>query len=150
MITKKSEVFSELFELAVTSNAHYRILIRRRFKENKIDVTVEMLQVLNCLWKEDRRSQQEIADVLLKDKVSMTYLIDNLSKRKLVTRQESKTDRRIKIICLTSEGRALQEPSKKLLNEIRKVTSAGISKEELEACISYYRKMSENIKRELS
>ncbi len=50
----------------------------------------------------------EIANVTAKDKASVTYVLDNLVKRKLVYRQEG-TDRRNKIIFLTNEGKMMKK-----------------------------------------
>ncbi len=63
-----------------------KLFMRGKFREHNIDLTFEMLQVLMHLWEREGVNQQELADLLLKDKASLTYLIDNLSKRKLVRR----------------------------------------------------------------
>src|ERR1700753_2815729 len=93
--------------------AELRILLRQRIqlklKEHGISLTYEMLEVMSCLWRKDGIIQQEIADYTLRDKSSMTYLLDNLSKRGLVERVEDGNDRRNKLIYLTAEGRGLKE-----------------------------------------
>jgi DNA-binding MarR family transcriptional regulator len=83
--------------------------MRQKFKEHDVNITFEMLQVLRFLWKQDGINQQEIADAILKDKASLTYLIDNLVRRKLVQRTEDSQDRRNKIITLTKEGQEMKD-----------------------------------------
>jgi DNA-binding MarR family transcriptional regulator len=83
--------------------------MRQKFKEHDVNITFEMLQVLRFLWKKDGVNQQEIADAILKDKASLTYLIDNLVRRKLVQRTEDSQDRRNKIITLTKEGQEMKD-----------------------------------------
>jgi len=74
-----------------------------------LHLTFEMLEVMICLWRQDGVNQQVIADITLRDKSAMTYLIDNLTKRKMITRKEDEKDRRNKLVFLTPEGRHLQE-----------------------------------------
>lgn len=86
-----------------------RQYIQAMLKENDINLTFEMLEVLYVLWQNDGINQQEIADLTLRDKSSVTYLIDNIVKRHMVTRVEDKQDRRNKKIFLTSEGARLKD-----------------------------------------
>lgn len=85
-------------------NTAFRQFVQQKLKKHKVGLTFEMLQVMGYLWENDGVNQQEIADATLKDKASLTYLIDNLARRELVYRQEDTTDRRNKLIFLTSQG----------------------------------------------
>jgi DNA-binding MarR family transcriptional regulator len=89
-------------------NTAMKGFMRQKFKEHGVNITFEMLQVLRFLWNKDGVNQQEIADATLKDKASLTYLIDNLVRRELVQRTEDQQDRRNKIITLTSQGHELK------------------------------------------
>jgi DNA-binding MarR family transcriptional regulator len=109
MAKTKREKTEQLALTIVRVNLAFRQFIQARFKSHNIDLTFEMLQVLGCLWQKDGINQQEIADLTVKDKASMTYLIDNLSRRQLGYRQEDSTDRRNKLIYLTTEGKKLRQ-----------------------------------------
>src|SRR3569832_781241 len=85
-----------------------KIFFQRRVKELDSDISYEMFQVLNVLWRKNEVNQQEIANAVQKGKASLTPLIDNLVKLQLVTRTEDSADRRNKIITLTKEGQAFQ------------------------------------------
>lgn len=151
MATKqKRSVFSEIFEMSNLTGSAYRILVRRRFKEAQIDLTVEMLQVLGCLWQQDNQSQQELADRLLKDKVSMTYLINNLSKRQLVERCETESDKRVKLIQLTPEGIAMEEQAQNILAELRSLVIGDIPAETMRVVLDYYDQFNRNIQEQLA
>ena len=63
---------------------------------------------MGCLRKQDGINRQEIRNITLKDKASMTYLIDNLIKRSLVKRQKDLDDRRNKLILRTEQGKSLK------------------------------------------
>ena len=56
---------------------------------------------INC----DGKSQNEIAEKTIRDKVSVTKIIDNLEKHKLVKRALDEKDRRVRRIFLTDEGK---------------------------------------------
>jgi DNA-binding MarR family transcriptional regulator len=93
-----------------TSLKQYYIL---KIKEQQLDITYEMLQVLAALWKKEQMNQQDIAMAIQKNKASVTPLIDNLCKRDLVKRVNDPNDRRNNLIQLTLKGdeyRALLDP----------------------------------------
>lgn len=147
--SQRRSTFSEIFEMSNLTGSAYRILVRRRFKEAQIDLTVEMLQVLDCLWQKDNQSQQELADALLKDKVSMTYLINNLSKRQLVKRCDTDADKRVKLIQLTPEGVAMQDQAQNILIELRSLVIGDIPVEKMKVVLEYYSQFRRNIQAEL-
>jgi DNA-binding MarR family transcriptional regulator len=95
----------ELIDSMLNLRLGMRQFIQRRLREEKIDLTYEMLQVLSVLWKRGDLNQQDIANNVQKNKASLTSLLDNLAKRKLIVRSEDPSDRRNKIISLTKLGR---------------------------------------------
>jgi DNA-binding MarR family transcriptional regulator len=56
---------------------YLRLFLQSKIKEHELDITFELFEVVIFLYKKDGVNQQEIADVMIKDKSSMTYLIDN-------------------------------------------------------------------------
>lgn len=97
----------------------------QKIKEQQLDITYEMLQVLATLWKKERMNQQDIAVAIQKNKASVTPLIDNLCKRDLVKRVSDPNDRRNNLIELTSKGDAYRE----LLNPVQQDLYQAILKE---------------------
>lgn len=61
----------------------FRQAVQRVLKRHNVDMTFEMLQVMNCLWNKQGISQQSLAEKTAKDKACLTNLINNLSKEKL-------------------------------------------------------------------
>jgi DNA-binding MarR family transcriptional regulator len=148
MITKKNEVFSELSKSISKAQIKFKGFLRSKFREHEIDITFEMLQILMKLWNEDRVNQQELANFTFKDKASLTYLIDNLSKRDLVERQEDANDRRNKLIVLKPEGRKLKNIIMPWIDEMYTVAGAGISTDMLKSGIDLFAKIHSNLNRE--
>ncbi len=54
------------------------------------------------------RTMSEVAAVLHCDNSNVTGIVDGLEERGLATRQPSETDRRVKLIALTAEGRRVR------------------------------------------
>ncbi|MDR0264367.1 MAG: MarR family winged helix-turn-helix transcriptional regulator [Sphingobacterium sp.] len=117
----------------------------QKIKEQQLDITYEMLQVLAALWKNEQMNQQDIAIAIQKNKASVTPLIDNLCKRDLVKRVSDPNDRRNNFIKLTVKGdeyRTLLDPVQQdlynaILQEIaeKKVLEITASLEKLTAII---------------
>ncbi|WP_121355211.1 MarR family winged helix-turn-helix transcriptional regulator [Flavisolibacter nicotianae] len=123
----------------------FKSFLRNKLKESNIDLTFEMLQVLIELWKKDGVNQQELANLLHKDKASLTYLIDNLSKRKLVQRFEDPNDRRNKIITLLPEGSRLQAVILPWIDEMYTVAGKDIPVQLIKDGILLFEKIQSNL-----
>ncbi|WP_342647237.1 MarR family transcriptional regulator [Mucilaginibacter sp. CSA2-8R] len=131
------------------SMAELRNILRQhiqiKIREHGINITFEMLEVMSALWKKDGVNQQELADLTLRDKSSMTYLIDNLTKRQMVKRVEDDTDRRNKLIYITPEGMALKEQLMPWVSEVYERATQSISAAELQSSIALLHTMIESI-----
>jgi MarR family 2-MHQ and catechol resistance regulon transcriptional repressor len=87
-----------------------------------VGLSISQFGVLEALYHLGPLSQAEIAKKVLKSTGNITMVIDNLEKRRLVTRQRKEEDRRYYTIQLTGEGR-------KMIKEIFPRHAAGIIKE---------------------
>jgi DNA-binding MarR family transcriptional regulator len=109
----------------------FRKHMQGKIRSLELHLTYEMLEVMICLWRQDGVNQQLIADITLRDKSAMTYLVDNLIKRKMITRKEDERDRRNKLIYLTAEGRQLQETLQPWVAEMYDRATAGVEEASL-------------------
>jgi len=103
---KRGELYSFITGMASTAIARR---LQKNFKQNGIEITIEQWSVLYHLWKKDGVSQQELCNASFRDKPSITRLVDNLEKLKLVKRVPSSTDRRSNLIMLTEAAKKLQD-----------------------------------------
>ena len=142
----KAELALELGRSMAELRTYLRQFIQVKIKENGINITFEMLEVMSCLWKKDGINQQEIADLTLRDKSSMTYLLDNLVKRGMVKRVEDEDDRRNKLIYLTSEGTALKEQLYPWVAEVYELATKEVDIEDLRTGVILLNKMTDNLK----
>jgi len=133
----------------LTVNTAYRQFLQCTLKAHKMGLTFEMLQVMGCLWKKDGVNQQEITNITVKDKASMTYLIDNLTKRNLVKRQEDPNDRRNKLILLTEQGKQLKSKIQPFIDEMYQVAGKSIEIALLNDCMEVLSKVENNLNKKL-
>ncbi len=139
---KKGELYS--FITGKTSTAISRRL-QKNFREAGMEITIEQWSVLYHLWKEDGISQQQLCEFTFRDKPSITRLVDNLEKVKLVKRVASKDDRRINLIYLTPEALLLQEKLMELANQTLNEALAGVTNGQIEIAKEVLQKVYENL-----
>ena len=139
---KEQEVFEILTgKISTTIN---RALLRA-FSLEDIRITTEQWSVLSSLWKEDKITQQQLCDLTRKDKPSMTRLLDNLQKNKLVVRVAHPSDRRINLIHLTAHGVSIKEKVMKIVSDVVDKALSGISDEEISVSRNVLTKIIQNL-----
>lgn len=118
----------------------------RNFRLNSLDITPEQWTVLLSLWEKDGVTQIELCNATFKDKPSMTRLIDNLERLNLVVRISDKKDRRINLIHLTKQGRALEECAREITSHTFDEALDGIKLNDLDISRDVLRRIFENLK----
>lgn len=140
---KRGELYSFITGMASTAVARR---LQKNFKQANLDITIEQWSVLYHLWKEDGLSQQELCLRTFRDKPSITRLVDNLEKLKMVKRVASKQDRRINLIYLTEAASELQLTTMDMANQTLNEALAGVEEADIELCKSVLVKVYENLK----
>src|SRR5690606_7919350 len=101
------------------------------FQKHGFNLTPEQYLVMDTLWDEGVLSQQQIADILIKDKNSVTKLIDALESKGLVKRIADTRDRRQNKIHLTENAAALKDDITSIAIETTNTIIRDIPREEL-------------------
>jgi DNA-binding MarR family transcriptional regulator len=140
---KRGELYSFITGKASTAIARR---LQKNFKQNGMDITIEQWSVLYHLWKQDGVNQQELCNATFRDKPSITRLVDNLEKLKLVKRVASKEDRRRNLIYLTDTARKLQDQSMELANQTLNEALEGVAPDDIELCKQVLQKVYDNLK----
>ncbi len=83
--------------------------LQRNFKESGLNITAEQWSILYFLWDAEGLSQQEIARLTFRDKPSVSRLISNLEKQKILVRVNSSGDKRTNQIYLTALGHRIKD-----------------------------------------
>lgn len=120
-----------LLENIQSLSANVRHYMHKQISALDLDLTYEMVKVLFILDDHRYLNQQQIADITLKNKASLTSLIGNMEKRDLVMRTEDSADRRNKIISLTSHGKETLNIVRPIMKKLFEELYKDISKEEI-------------------
>lgn len=140
---KRGELYSVLNAMAATAIARR---LQKNFRNEGLDITIEQWSILYHLWKQDGLSQQELCVRTFRDKPSITRLLDNLEKQKLVKRISSKEDRRVNSVYLTEAAQKLQDITIELANITMDEALVGVTKEEIEIVKNVLQKVYDNVK----
>lgn len=135
-------------KIAVYINIVNCSLIKYFAKEltrNGINLTPEQYLVMDILWDAEVMSQQAIADIIQKDKNSVTKFIDSLEKKGLVYRQVNKTDRRVNNIVVSEEGMKLKARTTEVAIGMMRNVLKDIKEEDLMALDKVMNQIKENI-----
>ncbi len=119
--------------------------IQMKINEFDPELSYELLEILGLLWRNDGVNQQEIANIVSKDKSSVTYLINNLAKRDLVHRVENQNDRRNKHIFLSKKGVEIMNTVFPWALELYKNAAGDFNENEIKNAILLVKKMTANL-----
>ena len=139
---KKSELYGFITGKASTAIARR---LQKNFKQRNVDITIEQWSVLYHLWKNDGQSQQDLCNATFRDKPSITRLVDNLEKLKLVRRVASKDDRRMNMIFLAPGALELQDKTMELANQTLNEALEGVTTEQIEIAKLVLQKVYDNL-----
>ena len=140
---KRGELYSFITGKASTAVARR---LQKNFKDAGIEITIEQWSVLYHLWKQDGRSQQQLCEATFRDKPSITRLVDNLEKSKLVKRVASKNDRRSNIIFLTKEAKNQEQKTMDVANRTLNEALEGVTNGQIEIAKEVLQIVYENLK----
>ncbi|WP_041091167.1 MarR family winged helix-turn-helix transcriptional regulator [Jeotgalibacillus soli] len=119
--------------------------LNRNFKDNDFNLSYEQWQVLSRLFDEDGQTQNQLAIRNERDQAGISRLIDNLIKRNLVRRVPQKDDRRVNLIYLTEETKAVQHELEALATMTINQASMNIDPKELEITLRILDQIRKNL-----
>lgn len=114
-------------------------------KKSNIDLTPEQFLLIDLLWNHGPLSQQQLADMMQKDKNSVTKLIDAIERKGFAVRNQNPVDRRSNTITLTPKAHDLKLSAKTTGIGMLNTILNGISEEEQLSFLTTLRKLSENM-----
>ena len=124
----------------------------KRFVQNAhkmgLDISLDQWMVLGPIWRFEGVSQKDIAEFCMKDKTSVTRIINTLEKKNLVVRVLDQIDHRIKRIVLTHQGKQLFQNVLPVIEKTREEVRQGISDEEIEILKKVLTKITQNLEKD--
>ena len=116
-------------------NSAHRAMTKRFVQnamESGLDISLDQWMVLGPIWQLESASQKELGEITLKDKTSITRLVDVLEKKNLVVRVEDQIDHRIKRVILTNAGKQLFFDVLPIMEKTREEVRKDISDQDIE------------------
>jgi DNA-binding MarR family transcriptional regulator len=116
-----------------------------QLKQMGVPLTPEQFMLIDLLWNHGEMSQQQLADLMHKDKNSVTKLVDAIERKGFVVRRQNKHDRRSNTLVLTEKANQLKPGAKQKGISILDQMLEGINENELRAFLETLRKLNINM-----
>ena len=130
--------------LGMTAKA-WKLYANQKLAERGYDLSIEQTIIIAHAWHHDGLSQQQIAEMIDRDKTSTTRIIDTLEKEKLVQRVHDHKDRRQNLIRLTAKGEGKCQEFMNLAIEIENELIRGIDRSDIQITKRALNKIRQNI-----
>lgn len=114
-------------------------------KLQKYDLTSAQISVLCQLWKKDGITQKEIQSSLNLRPASVTGIVDTISSKGWIVRNQDEKDARLRRIYLTDEGRKLEKISTEIIKELEEIITKGFSQDERTIFVAWIKKAYSNL-----
>jgi len=112
---------------------------------SQFNITEQQWRVLRVLWSNNQVTSAQLAERTLLSAPSLVGIIDRLEKKGLIQRIRSTTDRRAVYIVATGSGRALQNQTLPLVEEIQEHMRSSLSDEEWQQLENALAKISRSV-----
>jgi MarR family transcriptional regulator, organic hydroperoxide resistance regulator len=130
-------------------HACYQQLRSATYKEflgHGLELTPEQWIVLVQLWQKDGQSQSALSAQTLRDKPTMSRILDTMEKSDLVARVVDEQDARSRLVKLTKTGRSLQAKLVPVAKQLVARLEQGIAERDLETTHRTLARMLENLR----
>jgi DNA-binding MarR family transcriptional regulator len=133
----------EIFEKVIDSSIAYlvgrtsRSIMKRltnKFSAAGFDVSYEQWSILVHLYRRDGQTQQELANIAVKDKAAITRLLNVLEKKNMVLRIPDRTDKRSKLVYLTHKAKEFKIDLIDIVEDLLKEAEQGIEPDDIIQC----------------
>lgn len=134
------------FGFVVGRTSHVmRNTFRDTFSAAGHDITPEEWGLLNRLWENDGQRPADLAASTIRDRSTVTRLLDRMVEKGLAYREVDPNDRRALRTWLTPAGRALRKDLTPVAEELLHRTTRGIPARDLEVTVQTLRRFQANL-----
>ena len=132
----------------VVGHLNHRFLrkLDEEFKRQDIALTAEQFRLMTVLWDKDGISQQSVALLIGRNRASTGKMIDVLEKKGIIERHDHQTDRRLKLIFVSKQGKKLDEKARIVAKDVVELATKGIPPAELKLVLSHLSLMVKNMR----
>lgn len=122
-----------------------RSRVQASFNANGIDLSPEEWGLLLVLWSKGPLPMNALAQATVKDRTTVTRLVDRLVGKGLLERGNAEGDRRVVTVGVSEEGARRREEIAGAVLPVIGEASAGISERELAGALRVLRRMAANL-----
>ena len=123
-----------------------RSVTYKEFLGHGLELTPEQWIVLVQLWQKDGQSQSALSELTLRDRPTMSRILDTMEKGGLVQRVVDAQDARSRKVMLTRSGKALQDKLVPVAKQLVTRLERGIGESDLETTHRTLSRMFENLR----
>lgn len=121
-------------------------IFEKKLKEQKVDINQAQGKIIFALWKKDRIPISDLSKETALSKSALTTMLERLEKSGHLTREQSETDKRTTIVCLTSKSSALRDDYQKVSVDMTGLYYKGFSDDEIAQFESFLKRILANLK----
>ncbi len=118
--------------------------MHKAFENAGLDLTKEQMVVLKKLYEHDGLNQNELAFLTYRDKSSLARLLTKMELKKYIERKQSKDDKRVNQVFLTSEGEKMYSKTRPIIKGLIDKMEYDISGEQKKQMIELLQKVQKN------
>ncbi|MCP4634592.1 MAG: MarR family transcriptional regulator [candidate division Zixibacteria bacterium] len=143
---KQKEILKDRFGRVVgmTTKA-LKNYLDKKLIANGYDINFEEVIIIVNLWFENGLNQQQITEIICRDKTSTTRFIDDLEARNLVKRINDVNDRRQNIVKLTKKGEKKCAALIRFMEDLQEEILKGIDPDHIEICKDVLKQVQRNL-----
>ena len=122
-----------------------RRTLAARFRAAGHVVSPEEWAVLLILWSQGAQSPGALADATIRDRTTLTRLLDGMVGKGFVVRREDPADRRRQLVEVTASGQALRHDLVPIARALIAEAAGDISPADLQTTVTTLRQMTANL-----
>jgi DNA-binding MarR family transcriptional regulator len=122
-----------------------RTVSYQAFNQHGLEITPEQWIVLARLWQRDGRTVSELSESTLRDRPTMSRILDSMEAGGLLTRTVDAKDARTRIVTLTREGKALRKKLVPVAKSLVERLEQGVPEADLLVTRRTLRRLFENL-----
>ena len=125
---KIQDLFFYTIDKTIKTHRQYS---QNRLRKRGYSLTIDQWLLLSAIAQDKEMSQNQLAEMIFKDKASINRMIEPLMKRKLLKKEGDAEDKRKNNLQLTPQGKKMLEDIRGIVLETRRLALEGVSEKEI-------------------
>ena len=114
-------------------------------EEKQISIPTRELGILSDLQRKEGVLQQDLAESMVRNKSSITKMLERLENEDFISKQEDPDDARCKRIYLTDRGRSMNELLKHVIPDVHQIAFRGLSESDMKVALEVLNNIYNNL-----